>query len=424
MVLNSTIPLCIYTFPITGLYPHWSYPVEVVSVNSTRSLVVIFLILALCGCCLPAGAILQEFNFRGSVLGFSEANNTVTILATHQWRCEFDSDGPTCTWKPIMPQVLTGTAPVPEVFDRITTGSQVMAGSLGMPGGTWTGLGLLTPPYGPEPLLSTDLYGDTGLLPAPLVAGYGMSATLQPDCDACSGSICQAVSANLTIFRDGAEVWNGVLLPGEDTQYRDPSDQSGLYVKFVSGETSSHLCPNATGGIGGPQPISIFVVHVDRPGSGPRPPIPDRPGSLIIFSVPAGATVFLDGEEKGAAPITLTGLAAGPVSIRAEKEGYAPWEKEVTVFPGARLLVTARLEPLYGSLRIQSFPSGADIILDGQDQGTTPLVISGLDAGAHSLLAEKTGYRPYEREVTVIPGREISLYLRLSPEGSGLPVPL
>jgi len=391
--------------------------------TTTRSLVIVLLILALCSCCLPAGAILQQFSYRGSVLGFSEVNNTVTILATHEWRCEFDSDGPTCTWKPITPKVLAGTAPVPEVFDRIKTGSTVMAGSLGMPGGTWTGIGLLTPPYGPEALLSTDLYGDLSLLPAPLVAGYGMSATLQPDCDTCSGSTCTALAANLTIFRDGVEVWSGVLFPGEDTQYRDPSDQSGLYVKFVSGQTSSRLCPNATGGMGGPQPISVFIVHADRPGTGPRPPIPERPGSLIIFSVPAGATVFLDGEEEGTAPVTITGLAAGPVSIRAEKEGYAPWERDITVFPGARLLVTARLESLYGSLRIQSFPGGADISLDGQDQGSTPLVITGIDAGAHTLLAEKSGYRPYEREVTVIPGREISLYLRLSPEGSGVLMP-
>jgi hypothetical protein len=392
--------------------------------TTPRSLVIVFLILALCSCCFPAVAILQEFSYRGSVLGYSEANNTVIILATHEWRCMFDSDGPTCTWQPITPQVLTGTAPVPEVFDRISTGSQVMAGSLGMPGGTWTGIGLLMPPYGPEALLSTDLYGDPGLLPAPLVAGYGFSATLQPDCDACTGTTCPAVAANLTIFHDGAEVWSGVLLPGEDTQYRDPSDQSGLYVKFVSGQASSRLCPNASPAMGGPQPISVFIVHADQAGGGPRPPIPERPGSLIIFSVPAGATVFLDGEEEGAAPITLTGLAAGPATIRAEREGYAPWEKDVTVFPGARLLVTARLQALYGSLRIQSFPSGADISLDGQDQGTTPLVISGLDAGAHTLIADKSGYRPYEREVTVIPGREISLYLRLSPEGTGVPMPL
>lgn len=392
--------------------------------NTSRSLVVILLILALCGCCLPAGAILQEFSFRGSVLGCSEANNTVIILATHQWRCTFDSNGPTCTWHPITPQVLTGTAPVPEVFHRISIGSQVMAGSLGMPGGTWTGIGLLTPPYGPEALLATDLYGEPDLLPAPLAAGYGFSATLQPDCDACSGTICPAVAANLTITRDGAGVWNGVLLAGEDTQYRDPSDLSGLYVKFVSGEASSLLCPNASPAMGGPQPISVFIAHVDRPGSGPRPPFIDRPGSLIIFSVPAGATVFLDGEEKGAAPLTLTGLAAGPVNIRAEKEGYAPWEKEITVFPGAMLLVNARLEPLFGSLRIQSFPGGADISLDGQSRGTTPLVITGLDAGPHTLRAEKAGYRPYEREVTIIAGREIPLYLRLSPEGSAVPLPL
>lgn len=392
--------------------------------NTTRTLVVIFLILALCSCCLPAGAMLQQFSFRGSVLGFSETSNTVTILATHEWYCEFDSDSPTCTWRPITPKVLTGTAPATEVFDRITTGSAVMAGSLGEPGGTWTGIGLLTPPYGSEPLRSTDLYGELSLLPAPLVAGYGISATLQPDCGNCSGSTCPSTAANFTIFRDGAEVWSGVLLPGEETQYRDPLDQSGLYVKFVEGRASSRLCPNASPWMTGPQPLSVFIVHADQNGTGPRPPIPGWQGSLIVFSIPAGATVFLDGEDEGAAPVTLTGLATGLVSIRAEKEGYAPWEKEVTVFPGARILVTARLQALHGSLRIQSFPSGTDISLDGADRGTTPMVISGLDPGPHILLAEKPEYRPVEREVTVIPGRETILYLRLSPEGSRVPLSL
>ena len=382
--------------------------------NIPRTFVVIFLVLALYGCCLPAGAILQEYTFRGSVLGFSEANNTVTILATHQWRCEYDGDSPTCTWKPITPKVLTGTAPVPEVFDRVTIGSPVMAGSLGNPGGTWTGIGFLIAPL----FQSTDLYGEPGMLPAPLVAGYELSTTLQPDCDACSGSTCPAVSADLTIVRDGAEVWNGILLPGEDTQYRDPSDQSGLYIQFVEGRASSRLCPNPTVGIGGVQPVSTFVVHIDCPGNDRRFSTIDRPGSLIIFSVPAGATVFLDGEERGVAPVTLTGLIAGPVNIRAEKEDYAPWEKDLTVIQGFQIL-NARLEPLVGSLRIRSFPNGASISLDDQARGTTPLVISGLDAGSHIVIAEKSGYRLYEREVTVAAGRENSLYLQLSPEGSG-----
>ena len=278
-------------------------PVEMIPMYTTRSLVVIFLILTLCTCFLPAGAMLQPFSYRGSVLSLSETNNTVTIRATHEWYCEFDSDGPTCTWKPVTPKVLTGTVPVPEVFDRITTGSTVMAGSLGVPGETWTSIGLLTRPYVPEALSSTDLYGELSLLPTPLVAGYGVSATLLPDCENRTGAICPALAANLTIFRDGAEVWNGMLLPGEDTQYRDTLDQSGLYVKFVSGSASSRLCPNATGGMTGPQPLSVFIIHADQAGVNARPSFPfPETGSLTVFSFPAGASVHLDGNQKGVTP--------------------------------------------------------------------------------------------------------------------------
>lgn len=389
--------------------------------TTTRSLVIVFLILSLCACCLPAGAILQQFSFRGSVLGFSETNNTVTILATHEWRCEFDSDGPTCTWRSITPQVLTGTAPVPEVFDRIKTGSTVMAGSLGMPGGTWTGIGLLTPPYGSEALRATDLYGELTLLPAPLVSGYGMSATLQPDCDTCSGSTCTALAANLTIFRDGVEVWSGVLFPGEDTQYRDPSDQSGLYVKFVSGQTSSRLCPNATGGMGGPQPLSVFIVHADRAGTGPGPTITPsiRTGSLSILSFPSGATILLDGEERGVTPRTVSGLDPGGDTLVLEKEGYAPFEKDVTIYSGKPTMVTATLEPIYGGLRIQSTPSQATVTLNGEQAGLTPLVVDDLEPGEYAVSVSKPGYRAANRTAIVTAGQERLLYLTLTPEGNG-----
>jgi hypothetical protein len=383
--------------------------------NTTRSLVIVLFILALCSCCLPAGAMLQQFSYRGSVLSFSETNNTVTILATHAWYCEFDSDGSTCSWKPITPQVLTGTVPVPEVFDRITTGSTVMAGSLGVPGETWTGIGLLKTQWGPEALHSTDLYGDLSLLPAPLVAGYGISATLQPDCDNCTGAICPALSADLTIIRDGAQVWSGGLHPGEDTQYRDTLDQSGLYVKFVSGSASSRLCPNATGGMTGPQPLSVFIIHADQAGVSVRPSFPfPETGSLTIFSFPAGASVYLDGNQKGVTPLAVSGLDPGEYTLIIENDGYAPYEKKVSINTGKRTMITIALEPLFGTLRVQSSPSPASVVVNGEESGMTPLAVKGLTPGDYTVTVSKTGYRTQNQTAEVRAGQEKLLYVKLS----------
>lgn len=385
-----------------------------------RTLVILLLVLTLCTCCLPAMAALPSYSFRGTVIDVSKTENTVTILATHRWGCQFDDGIATCSWISITPKVLTGTAPVPEVFDRITPGSSVMAGSLGTQGERWTGIGILTPSYGAEPLHATDLFGEPGLLPAPLVAGYGLTVTMQPDCGNCSGSTCLAQAANLTLSRDGAEVWSGILLPGSDAAYEDPLDGSSLSVKFVSGQASSSLCPGVPGGIGGIQPTSIFIVHADRSGPGPGPvPTGTGTGTLRVNSIPSGASIYLDGIAKGVTPKTISGLTPGVYALVLEKEGYAPYEKNVTISAGRPTLVTVTLPPLYGSLRIQSSPSGATVLLNGVSEGVTPLIVGDLLPGEYRVTLAKTGYQTVNRTATVTAGREQLLFVTLSPGQDG-----
>jgi hypothetical protein len=363
-------------------------------------------------------AALPSYSFRGTVIDVSKTENTVTILATHRWGCQFDDGITTCSWISITPKVLTGTAPVPEVFDRITPGSSVMAGSLGTQGEKWTGIGILTPSYGAEPLHATDLFGEPGLLPAPLVAGYEITVAMQPDCGNCSGSTCVAQAANLTLSRDGAEVWSGILLPGSDAAYEDPLDGSSLSVKFVSGQASSSLCPGVPGGIGGVQPTSIFIVHADRSGPGPVPTGAGT-GTLRVNSIPSGASIYLDGIAKGVTPKTISGLAPGVYALVLEKEGYGPYEKNVTISAGRPTLVTVTLPPLYGSLRIQSSPSGATVLLNGVSEGVTPLIVGDLLPGEYRVTLAKTGYQTVNRTATVTAGREQLLFVTLSPGQDG-----
>jgi len=147
---------------------------------------------------------LPSYSFRGTVTDISRTNNTVTILVTHSWACEYTGGTATCTWKSISPRVLTGTVPVPEVLNKLKIGSSVEAGSIGSQGERWAGIGVLTPTYSSEPLHATDLYGDLGMLRAPLAAGYSLAVSTQPDCGSCSGTVCEARAANVTISRGGA----------------------------------------------------------------------------------------------------------------------------------------------------------------------------------------------------------------------------
>ncbi len=385
-----------------------------------RTLIIIFLILALCACCLPAGATLPSYSFRGSVIGVSESDNTVTILATHKWGCIYDGRENPCSWISMTPKMLTGSVPDHEVFDHIGIGSSVEAGSIGSQGVKWTGIGILAPSYSSEPLHATDLFGEPGLLRAPLVAGYSLDVAMQPDCRDCSGAICTAQAVNVTISRNGAEVWSETLLPGGEAVYKDPADGSGLSILFVSGQASANLCPDTPPGMTGIQPTSIFIVHAD--GSGPGP-IPTRTllssGVLSVFSLPSGATILLDGAVKGSTPRRISGIDPGVYCLVLAKEGYAPYERNVTVTAGKPTAVTATLVPAFGSLRIQSAPTGASVLLNGDSAGFTPLVVKDLEPGECTVQVSKTGYETVNRTATVVAGQEKLLFVTLPRKGDG-----
>ena len=385
-----------------------------------RTLFIIFLILALCACCLPAGATLPSYSFRGSVIGVSESDNTVTILATHKWGCVYDGRENPCSWIPMTPTMLTGTVPDPVVFDHLGKGSSVMAGSIGTQGERWISIGVLTPLYSSEPLHATDLFGELGLLRALLVAGYTLDVETQPDCGDCSGAVCTAQATNVTISRNDAEVWSGTLLPGDEAAYTDPADGSGLSVLFVSGQASANLCPDTPPGMSGIQPTSVFVVHATGSGPGPTPTrTPISPGVLSVISVPSGATILLDGDDKGQTPGTISGIEPGMHRLVLAKDGYAPYERNVTITAGRPTVVTATLAPVFGSLRIQSSPSGASALVNGEPVGSTPLVVRDLDPGECTVSLSKTGYVTVNRTATVVAGQEKFLFVTLPKKGDG-----
>lgn len=385
--------------------------------TSIRPLYAGILILTLCISCMPAGAILQQFTYRGYVSSTDPVSGNLTLLATHSWRCSYDNATQHCGWEAVSQKPVTGKVPAADVFSMVRPGKVVEASSLGIPGGYWTGIGVLAPVYEEGGYVATDLFGNLPSLPAPLPGGYVVNAVTEPDCEHCTGSTCPARGATIAILRNGEECWTGTLLPGEESRYRDPLDQSGVYIRFVSGNASSNLCPNATGIFTGPQPVSLFILHVDKTGSSPghASRLPDT-GSLTILSFPSGATVFLEGEQKGATQLTVSDLNPGEYTLVLQKEGYSPWEKTVTIHNGQRMMVTATLVPLYGSLRVHSSPSQAMVLVNGEKAGDTPLVIKSVSPGEYFITFSKTGYLTENRTTKVSAGQEKLLYAALSPE--------
>ncbi|HVP95956.1 hypothetical protein [Methanoregula sp.] len=223
-------------------------------------------LLILTFCMIPAGAVILEVTVRGTIADLSPADNTLTIAGPSQYGCDFGSgtSEPVCSWTPMNITTLTGTVPDAAAFQVFARNDTVVAVSLGGTGGTWIALAK-TYSTGTATDYATDEVGNIGSLPTPLIGDYTVSAVTVPDCSACTGTSCTAVSSNVTISSGQMTVAQKVLRPGESLFFKGRNDDSSVNVTFVNGQALADACPGNAGLIGGVQPVSDYIVRVVPP---------------------------------------------------------------------------------------------------------------------------------------------------------------
>jgi tetratricopeptide (TPR) repeat protein len=73
-------------------------------------------------------------------------------------------------------------------------------------------------------------------------------------------------------------------------------------------------------------------------------------GNLVVKTTPPGATVFVDGKQRGVATVTLGDLKAGGHQVKAVKDGYEDSVQQVEVAPYSTENVHLALKPLVAQL--------------------------------------------------------------------------
>ena len=146
-------------------------------------------------------------------------------------------------------------------------------------------------------------------------------------------------------------------------------------------------------------------------------------GSVSISSSPSGASVYVDTVYRGVTPIVVGNLYVGTHGATLVKAGYNDWQQYFNVAAGGTTYLNAQLtsdpQPVYGTVSIQSNPTGADVYADGVYIGRTrsdgPLVYTQVKPGTHSLRLTKSGYQDYTSTGTVVAGRNYDLDITLNP---------
>ncbi len=132
-------------------------------------------------------------------------------------------------------------------------------------------------------------------------------------------------------------------------------------------------------------------------------------GSVSLKSTPSGAAVYLDDVSKGVTPVTLKNIPAGTHSVVMKKAGYIDYKTSVTVVGGKTLALSVTLKPTVGSISIKSTPSGATVYLDNVKKGVTPITLSNIKTGDHTIVLKYSKYKDYQTKVTVLADKTTSV---------------
>ncbi|MHC4268092.1 MAG: PEGA domain-containing protein, partial [Planctomycetota bacterium] len=136
-------------------------------------------------------------------------------------------------------------------------------------------------------------------------------------------------------------------------------------------------------------------------------------GSVSIKSDPAEATIFLNGDEYGITPESITGIKKGIYEVEAKLDGYVTWRKTVKIKPGKDISLIAMLQRITGAVSINSEPPAAMIHIDGKNIGVTPKTLNEIIPGKHMVEVIKDGYKDWSNSVDIIPEKELTLMAKL-----------
>jgi hypothetical protein len=156
--------------------------------------------------------------------------------------------------------------------------------------------------------------------------------------------------------------------------------------------------------------------------------------ALSISSVPQ-AGVFINGESRGQTPFYEESLTAGEYTLQL-KANSQEWLGKVKLYPEVLTVVNRELAPTEASqsgeiitlekgrgLAVISNPTQAEIKVDGNPQGVTPLVIEKIDAGDHTVVLKAEGFLERMVKVRVRENYKLTVNMQLAAQASTLPSP-
>lgn len=129
---------------------------------------------------------------------------------------------------------------------------------------------------------------------------------------------------------------------------------------------------------------------------------PKFAGIYLISTPEPGASIKIDNKlypEK--TPALIEGLLPGKHAISLTKINYQPKNIQIDLMEGELKTIEAKLDLLKGMLSVFSSPTGAEVKLNGNKYGLTPLLIDSLDISKYFVEVNLKNYIPFNTIVQI-----------------------
>lgn len=136
---------------------------------------------------------------------------------------------------------------------------------------------------------------------------------------------------------------------------------------------------------------------------------------VSLTTNPSGATVIVDGQDRGTTPIMLYDLEPGRHHVKFRHAGYVDSDRFVDTREGPFVEKNTVLREQKGLLLLKTDPADCDVQIDGVAVGRTPRLVTNLSvADVHTVRLRKAGYldqtlsvkfegrKPVVREVALV----------------------
>ena len=134
------------------------------------------------------------------------------------------------------------------------------------------------------------------------------------------------------------------------------------------------------------------------------------PGIISIASdITDGARVQIDGVDIGLTPLNGVLVESGDHQMTISKERYLDYRETISV-EGRSVAqrYQASLEPAWATVSLSTVPAGADVLVDGEIFGTTPVNAEILQ-GRRDLTLKLSGHKAWQDDFDVIAGQDFTI---------------